>query len=85
MSSSSSSSSTATEAPRGGKQSSGFVSDVILNAVEPGVNYSVVIFINIVFGLLLVTSVVLTIVTEFNTHLIFFTILTAGLMIALNM
>lgn len=66
-------------------QSCGFVSDIILNAVEPGVNYSVIAFINIVFGLLLLTSIVLTILTGFNLHLIFFTILTVGLMVALNM
>ena len=66
-------------------QSRGFVSDIILNAVEPGVNYSVIAFVNIVFGLLLLTSIVLTVLTDFNLHLIFFTILTAGLMVALNM
>lgn len=73
------------KAPLPEKQSSGFVSDIVLNAVEPGVNSSVVLFINIVFGLLLVTAVVMTVVTDFNIHLIFFSILTAGLMIALNM
>lgn len=67
------------------EKTSGFVSDIILNAVEPGVNNSVIIFINIVFGLLLVTAVALTIVLGFNIHLIVFSILTAGLMIALNM
>lgn len=64
---------------------SGFVSDILLNAVEPGVNTSVIIFINIVFGLLIVTAVTLTIFTGFNIHLIFFSILSVGLMIALNM
>lgn len=67
------------------KQSCGFVSDIILNAVEPGVNYSVLLFLNIVFILLLVTLVVLTLVTNFNIHLIIFSILTVGLMIGLNM
>lgn len=66
-------------------RSSGFVSDIILNAVEPGVNTSVILFINIVFGLLLVTAVALTIITGFSIHLIIFSILTVGLMIALNM
>ncbi len=66
-------------------QSCGFVTEVFQNAIQPGVNYSVLLFINIVFGLLLLTTVTLTVITDFNIHLIFFTILTAGLMVALNM
>lgn len=72
-------------ASQAGERSSGFVSDIILNAVEPGVNHSVIIFVNIVFGLLIVTALTLTIITGFNIHLMIFSILSAGLMIALNM
>lgn len=69
----------------GEKQSCGFVSDIILNAVEPGVNNSVLIFLNIVFTLLLLTLVALILLTGFNIHLVLFSILTVGLMIGLNM
>lgn len=72
-------------APLAGNQSSGFLSDIVLNAIQPGVNYSVLLFLNIVFGLLLLTILALIIVTNFNIHLVVFAILTAGLMISLNM
>ena len=67
------------------KRPGGFVSDIILNAVEPGVNYSVLLFLNIVFVLLFLTLVLFTFITDFNIHLIFLSILTLGLMIGLNM
>ena len=72
-------------APLAGNQSSGFVSDIVLSAIQPGVNYSVLLFLNIVFGLLLLTIVVLVILTNFNIHLVVFAILTVGLMISINM
>lgn len=72
-------------APLAENQSRGFFSDIVLNAIQPGVNYSVLLFLNIVFGLLLLTVLVLAIVTNFNVHLVVFAILTAGLMISLNM
>ncbi len=67
------------------KRPGGFVSDIILNAVEPGVNYSVLLFLNIVFVLLFSTLVIFIFVTDFNLHLIFLSILTLGLMIGINM
>ena len=66
------------------EQSRGFVSDIILNAIEPGVNASVLIFINVVFALLLVTVVVILLI-DFNVILLVFGILAAGLMIGMNM
>lgn len=63
----------------------GFVSDIIMNAVEPGVSYSVLLFLNIVFLLLLLTLVALMLLTGFNIHLMVFSILTVGLMIGFNM
>ena len=67
------------------KQSCGFVSDIILNAVEPGINYSVLLFLNVVFILLLVTLVTLMILVGLNIHLLVFSVLTVGLMIGFNM
>ena len=61
------------------------MSDIILNALEPGVTYPVLLFLNIVFVLLLVTLVMLILLVGFNIHLLVFLFLTAGLMIGLNM
>lgn len=66
-------------------QPRGFVSDVVLNAFEPGVNRSVLLFLNIVFILLLLTLVALCFVTGLNFHFAFLLVLTVGLMIALNL
>lgn len=62
----------------------GFISDLVLNAFEPGVNSAVLIFINLVFFLLLVTLVAVTFVTGINIHTIFLGILALGLMIGFN-
>ncbi len=64
--------------------SRGFVSDIVLNAIEPGVNTSVLIFINVVFALLLFTVVGILLI-EFNVLLLTFGLLAAGLMIGVNM
>ena len=62
----------------------GFVTDLLLNAFEPGVNSSVLIFLNLVFFLLLVTLVAITFITGFNLHVVFLGILALGLMIGFN-
>ena len=70
---------------RDSKRPGGFIADIIMNAVEPGVNSSVLLFLNIVFVLLFCTLVLFTVLTGFNIHLIFLSILSLGLMIAMNM
>jgi hypothetical protein len=62
----------------------GFATDLLLNAIEPGVNNSVLIFLNLVFFLLLVTLVAVTFITGINLHVIFLGILALGLMIGFN-
>jgi len=64
-------------------KSRGFISDIVLNAVEPGVNTSVLIFINVAFVLLLVTVAVVLLI-DFNMMLLLLGILAAGLMIGVN-
>ena len=71
--------------PNSAENSRGFVSDIILNAFEPGVNYSILVCLNVVFVFLLLTLVALCFITDFNIHLIIFIVLTVGLMIGLNM
>ena len=66
-------------------QPRGFVSDIVLNAVEPGVNGPVLFFMNTVFVLLFSTVVVLSFLTGFNIHILLFGILTIGLMVGINM
>ena len=65
-------------------ESRGFIADLLLNAFEPGVNSSVLIFLNLVFFLLLVTLVAVMFITGINLHIIFLGILALGLMIGLN-
>lgn len=65
-------------------ESRGFIADLMLNAFEPGVNSSVLIFLNLVFFLLLVTLVAVTFITGINMHIIFLGILALGLMIGFN-
>ena len=67
------------------KKPGGFIADVVMSAVEPGVNSSVLLFMNIVFVLLFCFLVLFTVLTGFNIHLIFLSILSLGLMIAINM
>lgn len=62
----------------------GFVTDLLLNAFEPGVNSSVLIFLNLIFFLLLVTLVAVTFITGINLHVIFLGILALGLMVGFN-
>ena len=65
-------------------ESRGFLNDLMLNAFEPGVNSSVLIFLNLVFFLLLITLVAVTFITGINMHIIFLGILALGLMIGFN-
>ena len=67
-----------------GSEPRGFVTDLLLNAFEPGVNNSVLIFLNLIFFLLLVTLVAVTFITGINLHVIFLGILALGLMIGFN-
>lgn len=66
------------------EQSRGFVSDIVLNALEPGVNASVLVFLNVIFVLLLATLVGLSFATGFNVHILLFGVLTVGLMVGFN-
>lgn len=66
------------------EQSRGFVSEVILNAIEPGVNASVLIFLNLVFVLLLATLVGLFFFTGFSIHILILGVLAVGLMVGFN-
>ena len=68
-----------------GESRRGFVLDVVLNSIEPGVNSSVLLFLNGVFVLLLATLAVVAVFTGFNVHIIFLGVLALGLMIAFNM
>lgn len=83
-SSSSSSSPTSTQDSAQGKPR-GFLLDVVLNAIEPGVNNSVLIFLNGVFVLLLVTLAIVAVFTGINLHIIFLGVLALGLMIGFNL
>ena len=68
-----------------GSGSRGFILDVVLNAFEPGVNNSVLLFMNIVFVLLLCSLVAITFIIGFNIHLLILGILAFGLMLAFNL
>ena len=59
----------------------GFVTDLLLNAFKPGVNSSVLIFLNLIFFMLLVTLVAITFITGI---VVFLGILALGLMIGFN-
>lgn len=63
----------------------GFLADLVLNAIEPGVNRSVLVFINVVFGLLLATLVAtMVLLVGLNVHVIIMSLLAAGLLVGLN-
>ena len=64
--------------------SRGFIQDVVLNAVEPGINSSVLLFLNGVFVLLLLTLFLIALIVGLNIHLLFLAILSLGLMLAFN-
>ena len=66
-------------------QARGFVTDVVLSAVEPGVNNSVLVLINAVFVLLVVTlTLILVFLTGFNIHVIIMCLLSVGVLIGVN-
>ena len=62
----------------------GFVQDIILNVFEPGVNQSVLIFLNLAFVLLLLTLVGLTLLVGLDLHILLLIVLAVGLMIGFN-
>ena len=63
----------------------GFIADVVLSAVEPGVNGSVLVLVNAVFVLLLVTlTLILVFLTGFNVHVIVMCLLSLGVLIGVN-
>ncbi len=62
----------------------GFVLDVMLNAVEPGVNSSVLLFLNGVFVLLLCTLAVVAVFIGLNIHIVFLGILSLVVMVGFN-
>ena len=64
--------------------SRGFIQDVMLNAIEPGINNSVLLFLNIVFVLLLLTLFLISLIVGLNIHLLFLAILSLGFMVAFN-
>lgn len=66
------------------QQDRGFVQDIVLNIFEPGVNQSVLIFLNLAFILLLLTLVGLTLLVGFDLHILFFIVLAIGLMAGFN-
>ena len=73
------------QAPSNRGQPRGFITDVVLSAVEPGVNNSVLVLINAVFVLLLVTlTLILVLLTGFNVHVIIMCLLSVGVLIGVN-
>lgn len=70
--------------PQQAKEQRGFVVDVILSAFEPGVNSSVLLFLNGAFVLLLCTLAVLTVFVGLNVHIVFLGFLALGVMVGFN-
>ena len=62
----------------------GFFNEIGASIFESGANNSVIIAINCIFGALIVTLCALMLLWSFNIHLIFITVLSIGLMIAIN-
>lgn len=62
----------------------GFVTDIVLNVFEPGVNRSVLIFLNLTFACLLLTLVGLTLLVGLDLHIIFLIILAVALWAGFN-
>lgn len=63
----------------------GFLADLVLNAIEPGVNRSVLVFVNVVFGLLLATLVTMMVLfMGLNVHVIIMCLLATGLLVGFN-
>ena len=72
--------------PQGWKKQRRFTfSDVVMNAVEPGVNQSILLFINVVFLLLLLTLVlIIQFSTGYKTYMVILVFLAFGLLLAFN-
>lgn len=63
----------------------GFVADVVLNAVEPGVNQSVLICFNLVCVVLLATLVtIMVFLVGLNVHVIIMSTLACGVLVGVN-
>ena len=75
------SSSTPTVAPQSGR---GVVQDIVLNIFEPGVNRSVLIFLNLTFLLLILTLIGITVLVGLDLHILFLMVLAVGLMVGFN-
>ena len=61
------------------------LSDVILNAFQPGVNHSVLMFINIVFLLLLLTLIlIIAFLTGYKLYMVILLMIAFGLFIGFN-
>ena len=58
--------------------------DIILSVFEPGVNQSVLIFLNLAFVLLLLTLAGLTLLVGLDLHILFLIGLAIGLMAGFN-
>ena len=58
--------------------------DIILNVFEPGVNGSVLIFLNLAFVLLLLTLVGVTALVGLDLHILLLIVLAIGLMAGFN-
>ena len=64
--------------------SRGFLQSVVLNAIEPGVNSSVMITVNAAFFLLLCTLAAMAYLTSFNFHVVVLGALTLVFTLAFN-
>ena len=61
------------------------LSDVILNVFQPGVNHSVLMFINIVFLLLLLTLIlIIAFLTGYKLYMVILVMIAFGLFIGFN-
>ncbi len=63
----------------------GIFADIILNAVEPGTNLTVLVFLNVVFVLLLATLAGVSVFTGINIHVVMLGIITLGLCVGFNL
>lgn len=84
MDASSSTSTVTTPSPPAPQSERGFVQDIVLNIFEPGVNQSVLIFLNLIFLLLLLTLIGVTVLVGFDLHILFLMVLAVGLMAGFN-
>ena len=74
----------ASPTPPSSQPDRGFIQDIVLNIFEPGVNRSVLIFLNLSFVLLLLTLIGLTVLVGVDLHILFLIVLALGLMAGFN-